>query len=272
MRIIIPSKGRPDTITTHLHFKDKDYWIFVHNKQEASYYKLNKTIDPERIISTEQPFGISVQRQWIQDNFLKENEWHIALDDNIKYFTSVPEPLASQDSLPVKTDKSLKKAFETKISGEEFLRKCDELVEKGEREGAYNIGFATTPNFFFRQKKYRYSGYVISKACIRKNLGIPFDQNIKATDDYAYTAECLLRHGKVLIDNYIFAQGGHYEKGGIGTYKQREPLKIQDGEYLMKKYPGLFNYKKKVGCDPRAELMIRLTSEKQVNEWRKNVL
>jgi hypothetical protein len=130
------------------------------------------------------------------------------------------------------------------------------------------MGFGTTPNFFFRDKRYREVGYVISKAAVRKNVGTPFALDAQAMEDYAYTAETLLRYGKVLINNYIFPVAGHYEKGGIGTYAERLPKKIEASEILMKRYPMLFRHPKKKGTDPKGELAIRFTSLKQVEQWR----
>lgn len=266
MKIFIPSKGRPMEISTHLLFKD--YIIVLHNETEKEEYLKNPTIDPSKVVVSNVAYGVSLQRQWILDNLIEKDEWYVSLDDNIKYFTCVPEPEYSTDSLPVQKDKSTKDLFETKIEKQALLDLFEKLKEKGEKERCYNIGFGTTPNFFFRGNHFRYVGYVISKACIRKNVGISFDLNVKAMDDYSYTADVLLEHGKVLIDNYVFAVAGHYEKGGIGTYKDRLPLKIADGEYLMRKFPGLFRYNNKKTGEEKAELSIRFTSLKQVEQWR----
>lgn len=273
MKILIPSKGRPDRITTHLLFKDTDidYKIVLHNEEERSYYLLNKTIEPAKIIVSNASFGIAYQRQWIQDNSLKPNEWYITLDDNIRRFTGVAESHYDKEKLPTQSDKSLKDIYESPVSIQRFLKICDEMKDKGEKEGIYNMGFAVVENYFFRETKYRYVGYVISKAAIRKNLGIPFELENQSMEDYAYCAEVLKRYGKVLINNYIWPIAGHYEKGGIGTYKERLPHKIKDAEFLMKKYPGLFRQPTKKGYDNRGELVFRPRNLKQVEIWRKSL-
>jgi hypothetical protein len=271
MKIVIPSKGRPALISTHILLEKSglDYRIFLHDKGDYKYYLLNPTIKKEKLIVTNAPYGISHQRQWILDNYIEKDEWYISLDDKITSFLCVPEPYYKEDSLPTKENKMYKKLFEKNIiSARQFYDKCKEMVELGEKIGAYNIGFATTPNYFFRNKKIRHSGYVISNACVRKHVGIDFDLNVKAMDDYSYTAQHLLKFGKVLINNYIYPPAQHYASGGIGTYADRLKRKISDTSYLMEKYPGLFNYKKKAGKPAEAELLIRLNSQKQIDKWR----
>lgn len=272
MKIFIPSKGRPDRITTHLLFRnlDVDYKIVLHNDEERSYYLLNKTVEPKDIIVSNTSLGVAYQRQWIQENLVKPDEWYISLDDNIKGFKGVNEQFYQSERLPAKKAKSWRDVYDSTISPTRFLEICNEMKDLGEKIGAYNLGFAVVENYFFREVKYRYVGYVISKAVIRKNLGIPFELEAQSMEDYAYTAECLKRHGKVLINNYIWPVAGHYEKGGIGTYKERLPHKIKDSAYLMAKYPGLFRYPKKKSYDNRGELVFKPTNLKQVEKWRKN--
>lgn len=275
MKVVILSKGRPETISTHKLFEREglDYTLVLHTTGEREDYINAGFVSPEKIVVSNAPFGVSHQRQWIQENLIPAGDWYISLDDNIRSFQCVPEPLYASPQLPVqggdkKAQIELKNAFETECSTQRFLDVCSEMRNIGEKEKAYNLGFGTTPNFYFRGNKYRRVGYVISKAVVRKNMGIPFELVHQSMEDYAYTAENLLRYGKVLINNYAFPVAGHYEKGGIGTYNERVPAKIRDSAYLMEKYPGLFRYKVKAGCHPKAEIQVRLTSISQVERWR----
>lgn len=268
MKIFILSKGRADSISTHKLFDDYDYKIVLHNEDEKTAYLKNDSISPEKLIVSGAPFGVAHQRQWIQDNLVEKGEWYVSLDDNIRAFQAVPLPHYAKESIPVQIDPKSKELFETPCSAKTFLEICGNMAAIGEIERAYNIGFGTTPNFFFRGRKLRYVGYVISKACVRKNVGTPFELEAQSMEDYAYTAETLLRYGKVLINNYVFPVAGHYEKGGIGTYAERLPHKIKDSAYLMKKYPGLFRNPKKKTADSQGELMIRFTTLAQVEQWR----
>jgi len=261
MKIIIPSKGRSQTIKTHLLFKNKDYYIIVHNDSEKDEYLKNKTIDPERIIVSNQPLGISYQRQWILDNLIKDNEWFITADDNIERITG----LIGLKIQPTRKD------FSKELTTEQFIGICNEMIAISNINNISYCGFAVVDNYFFRLKKYRYAGYVISKLALIKKTGINYDSSILAMDDYGYTAENLLKYGKVLINNFVFPVAKHYQDGGIGNYQERLSKKIKDCVYLMNKYPELFRYKSKVGCDAKAELQVRFTTTNQVRQWQKEI-
>src|SRR3990167_8390520 len=193
------------------------------------------------------------------------------MDDNICMINGVQGELYDSDELDVKNDKKLKREFDRDIPILHFLEVCQEMIQKADAENIYHIGFATTPNFFFRPKKYRTVGYVIGKMTLTKESDLNWDPNLLAMDDYGYTAQNLLRYGKVLINNFINPVKRHYAEGGIGNYAQRLESKIKDCEYLMTTYPGLFRYNEKVGCHPKAELLLRLNNEEQVNGWQRTM-
>lgn len=269
MRIVIPSYNRPESIKTHLLLDEQDYTIFLHNEEEKKRYLRNPLIDPSRVVITGVARGIGGARQWIQDNFLAKGEWYVSLDDNISHFNIVPLPQYDEPTLPVQEDGKFYNAlFKTKGETKRFMEICEEMRQIAEPEQAYNCGFATTDNSYFNGNKHRWVGYVISKAAVRKNVGIPFEIEHDSMEDYGYTAECLKRYGRVLINNYVFPVAKHYEAGGIGTYEQRVERKISACEHLIRKYPGLLRYKVKRGCHPKAELAIRFTSTNQVDAWR----
>lgn len=271
---MIPSKGRSETIKTHklLDSIGLDYKIILHNESERNDYLKNKTINPDKILVSNAPFGILNQRMWIWDNLIEDGEWFITMDDNIDHFTALSDDLY-YNTIISELEPNLKSKFETNISTKRAFEIFEETKSKAEEIGACLCGFATVDNFYFRTKKWRDVGYVITKlAIIKKTKYIKYDPKLEAMEDYGFTAQNLLKFGKVLINNYLFPIAGHYEKGGIGTYSERTPRKVIDCEYLMIKYPGLFRYKVKSGCHPKAELQIRFTSSKQVFEWRNKML
>jgi len=277
VRVFIPSKGRPDIISTHLLFKDNpeiDWTVVVHNAEEESYYQMNPTIPSERIVVSGVPYNIATQRNWIQDNLIKENEWYISLDDNIKYFSGI----ADREMYAVGKydfDKESKKrlgelalAYNQRIETSRILEIFEEMKVLGQEIGAYNCGFGTTPNFYFRAKKYRTVGYVISKAVVRKKVGLRFNESAFSVEDYCYTAECLKNFGKVLINNYIYPEAEHYQQGGIGTMAERLPYKNVHTKIAMEAYPDMFRIRKRKSSDNK-DLAFRFISEKQVEKWRR---
>ena len=260
--VIIPSKGRSTTIRTHKLFPNAK--IVVHNEIEAASYRANPHLSNEIIVSNT-PLGVSYQRQWIIDNLVPRGEWFVTADDNIEYCTAVPK-------LSYEAGKCDDRDQFASVSSLEYMNwVISDTIAEADKIGANYCGFAVVDNYYFRTKKFRYVGYVISKLAMIKNVGVPYDSRIQAMDDYGYTAENLLRYGKVLINNFLFPIAKHYEAGGIGTYEERMPKKQHDCRYLMMKYPELFRYKTKAGCDPKSEIQVRFTTLKQVADWRKKM-
>lgn len=269
MKIFVPSHNRSDKTYTRnllnkLSFKHQ---VVVHNQEQADKYKQNM----QNVLIADCPIGVSHIRQWIKDNCVEDDEWFMMFDDNIKEINAFPEPYYKEDILDVKNNKQWRRPLEDHIANKiEFENIIAETINKANNIGARYATFAVVHNYYFRAKKWRTAGYGISKIALVRKDNINYDPKVIAMDDYAFTAEQLLHHGKILINNFMFPMAGHYEGGGIGTYEERLEKKIADCKYLMNKYPGLFRYKTKKNCHPEAELQIRFTSEKQVNKWREN--
>jgi len=276
MKIYIPSKDRAKTITTHLWLEKNNipYSIVVHNEEQFRMYGQQLSWESfKNVINANCPYGMSVIRQWIRDNLVKDGEWYINMDDNIKYFQSFPSQHYNTEFIDTKNSKNLRKTLENHESTRtEFEDYVEETKVKAESLGVSYCGFATVENYFFRGKKWRTVAYVVGKCILCKKNELSYDQNIIAMDDYGFTAENLLKKGRVLVNNFVKPIANHYQDGGIGTYSERLNAKIEDCAYLMTKYPGLYRYNPKKSGDPRAELQLRFHSERQVEKWRANAL
>lgn len=271
MKIFINSYNRPEMISTPMLLDEcgVDYKIVLHNKDEYDRYVLNPKIRKETLFVADQPVGMAGIRNWVLENLVKEGEWYVILDDNITEFQSVPEPEYSEIALDVKgRPEYYKKLFENKVDAKRMIEVFEDSIKTAEKTGAKLIGFGSNLNFFFRSKKYREVGYVIGKTQIIKKTHLRYDLNVSAMDDYLWTAQNLETFGKVLVNNYFVAVKKHYAQGGIGVYEDRLPAKLRETAYLMDRFPGLYRYKLKAGCHPKAEVQLRFTSLKQVEMWR----
>ena len=266
MKFFIPSYGRAETIKTHVWLPDHDVKIVLHNELEKEKYLEAGRVPEDKIIVSNTPLGIAHQRKFIWDS-VEEGEWLCMLDDNIEYFTAVGEPHYSQDELPVKEDKSLRNVFERKIDFFEFQHIIEDTLKEADRVGARMAGFASNPNFFFRGKKFRHVGFILGKTMLfKKNNFVQWDTNIQVKEDYQMTAENLFHFGCVVINNFAIAKYKHYQKGGCGTFNEREQKLKEASEYLVEKYKGLFRYKKSTD---NAEIQVCFKTRKQVENWRK---
>ncbi len=273
--IIIPSYGRADTIRTHKYLEASgifNYKIALHTEDCRKEYLKNATIRPETLFVSGLPKGITRQRNWAMDNLVPKNEWFIFMDDNIRTIESVGDEWYYESKIADKDNPVWRERFKVDCPADKFFKKCEGQIKMAEKLNVHHSGFATVDNYFFRIKKWRFVGYVISKVVLIKNSGLRYDENCKGMGDYGFTAENLLRHGQVLINNFIYPISGHYESGGIGTYEQRLPWKIQDCKYLMEKYPGLFRQPNKSTADQQGELQVRFTNPEQVAVWRGKLL
>ena len=273
--IYIPSYGRSKTIKT-TKWLDKcgiNYKVLLHTEQCKNEYINAGIVTENNIIVTNQPKGITNQRNWICQNLAKKGEWYISMDDNINGFKRVVDQYYfTKKSLPVESSLITQKDYNQEIKAIEFIDVLKNDIELAEKIKAQYIGFSTVDNYFFNSKKYKTVGYVISKAVAIKYDGLDYDTKLEAMEDFGYCAEQLIKNHSVLINSWMKPICNHYEPGGIGTYEHRLPRKIIDCDYLMKKYPNFFRYKVKKGCHPKAELQIRFNNPKQIIQWKKENL
>jgi hypothetical protein len=269
--IYIPSYNRAETITT-TKWLDKDnipYKVLLHSNNCKKEYLKAGVVKKENIIVTNAEKGITNQRNWIANNLAVKGKWYISFDDNIRTFKRVVDKYYFNcKKINVENNEINQKTFSQEITAKEYVELLTEDIKIAEIIKSEYIGYATVDNYFFNPKKYKNVGYVISKAVAIKYNGIKYDKNVEAMEDFCYCAEQLIKNNCVLINSWLKPKAGHYEKGGIGTYEERVERKILDSEYLMRKYPNFFRYKKKNGCHPKAELQIRFNNPKQIIKWK----
>lgn len=274
-RIFIPTKNREKTIATARYFEGFDYTVLVHNKDQASAYRLAGKatgVDPKRVIVTGVPadqFGLTRQREWVTQNLVEKDEWFVFADDNIREIQAVPLPEYSSSSLDVQSDETLRSAFRTRCEPERFLGEIFvECTSRADKLGVSHLGFAAVDNYFFRGNKWKNVAYIIGKLMLWKNTGeLVFDHTI-TMEDFELTAQSILKFGYSLVNNYVYPLAGHYEMGGMGTKKERLPDRINDVALLQKKYPGLFNVK--IRPDGNPDLGLKFYTHEKAMEWKRN--
>ena len=269
--IYIPSYNRANTIKTSLYLDECNisYKVLLHTEKCKSEYLKHGRVKEKDIIVTNEPKGITNQRNYITHHLAQLNEWYISLDDNISGFKKVIDKYYQQKKIDVTSKNITQKDYNQKINANQFLILLKQDIDIAEKINAQYIGFASVDNYYFNNRKYKSVGYVISKAVAIKYNGIKYDKNLEAMEDFGYCAEQLIQNNAVLINSFIKPIAGHYEKGGIGSYNERVQRKIIDCAYLMRKYPKFFRYKVKKNCHPKAELQIRFNNPKQIKEWKR---
>ena len=194
-----------------------------------------------------QPVGISGQRNWIVRNLVQPGEWYVSADDNIRTFIGPDGGV---------------------VSPKEVWQRLGFSRVKAEQECIRLVGLATVDNPYFRKTHWRRVGFVLGKCIVEQAGSLERDVQFTTMDDYDWTAAHLEHYGRVLINNALYPKAKHCEAGGIGTWDERLPRKLKDVERLMAKYPGLFRLKQKAGKPAASEIQLRFTRPEQVDAWR----
>ncbi len=282
MRIFIPTKGRSQTIKTHLALRGLDYLIVVHNETEWREYISNPTVPRGRVVISGVPtdtFGLTRQREWICNNLAYRGEWFLFADDNIKVIEAMPLPWYEEDDYTyvyklfpgTRNNRPYSKTwsgrFKEHADPDYFHWILDGMVAKANNVGARMVGFGTTTNYFFRSVHWATVRYISGKMYLLKNVGVPYNHTI-SMEDFNNTAEHLFRFGKVLVNNFVRPKAGHYESGGMGRLDERTLIRRADCIKLMEKWPGLFRYKKLKATPPETDLAIKIYGEDKIEAWR----
>lgn len=277
MKVFIPSKNRPETISTHRLFHDCERYVLVHNREQRDAYAAAGVPEAWLHVTDTEPdaCGLTRQREWALKNLAGRDEWVCFADDNIRALTGVHGMLYHEETLSTRDGRGAKwwrDAFAREWPGWRFLDVvAPDCIAEAEQLGARLVGFSVTENPFFRGRKFRPVGYVIGKLMLWKHEPeFPWDHTV-TMEDFRNTAEHLLRYGRVLVNNFLWPRAGHYEPGGMGTYDQRIIHRKRDVVRLLEQYPGLFRRKDRKGFVPGTELALRLHRPEQIDVWRRDL-
>lgn len=274
MRVFIPSYNRANAINSHRLFAGCDVTVVLQDEQQVTAYREAGHVNDGTRIVTSNVKGIAAQREFIHNELATEGEWYVSIDDNVKALTGVPKPYYDEPEINTARkgkEEFWRTQFSTQLLPKQFMEMAEDTVRHAEEVGAHYCTMAVVDNAYFRQQKFRYVGATVGKLAILhrsiENKGF-WDKSIVAIDDYQYGAEQVFQHGKVVINNFIFPKAKHYQAGGLGTYSERSAARRGDVERLMNTYPDYFRVKDRKGFDAGTELAVRLTSAKQVEQWR----
>ena len=274
LRVFIPTKNRAESIRTHHVFEGADYKVIVHDEAQAESYVRGGVVAERIQVSgvLGDAFGLTRQREWVVQNLAYPGEWIIFADDNIRRMTCVSEEWYGYDDLPVKevVPDYWRRVYGTECPLKRFMVIADDMASRADQAHLRLGGFASVGNYFYRTRKWSLVGYVIGKCYLVKNEGLTYDHTL-TMEDFRNTAQHLLEDGAVLINRFIWAEAGHYEAGGMGTYAERVEHRRRDVRQLMWRYPGLFRVKDRHGFEPGTDLQLALHTTAQVANWRANM-
>lgn len=266
---IVFSKGKPeqtwtaDWIAKCSGFDRSKITYVVSDGDDVTGYKQSTGC---RVIVATGTRSLSQKRQWATDNLYKSGDWVFAFEDNIQRVTGVLPKEYHHERFNT-TTRGLFHDREYSIA--DVLRVMEADHKKAAGINALFGGFACNDNHFFRKRKYRTVGFVWTKMCYWKaGAGPVWPAHLKEMDDYGYTAECLSRTGRVLINNFLYPWAKRYEgRGGSRTLEERAPDKRIAAQDLVKRFPELYCIRDRKGYPEGTELRTRMCTEKQADRW-----
>lgn len=283
MKVIIPTYGRPDLISTHKFFNSRlfEVIVLVHSKDQKRLY-LNGPARHETIVVTDVktgPGGLTRQREWGLKNLCDKDEWILFADDNVVNFGVIEEPWYSSKELPSKDDWEGEVPWNAhwhrQTSKTASPERLDEVFNRSilfaEKKKARIVGFTLNNNPLFNRKKWKIGGYIIGKSMLWKNdPAYKWNHNI-TMEDFYNSAQHYVQYGMSLTNQFICPLAGHYQSGGLGTYDERVPHRLKDVQALLKLFPGFFRIKDREGFVENTDLAVRVRSN-TIDKWRASYL
>jgi len=194
--------------------------------------------DKANLIQTNKPKGI-------QNNFnyalelLEKNEWGIFLSDDLI------EGKKLENNKFIKCDVNY--VLNELIT---ILPKCDLM-------GIKLVGLNSTGNPFYAKNKYSKYGLVDGRCFAIKKTDFKFHSDINTIPDYYASAYHLNKYGGNLILNYCFLDFKRYEKGGLGTAKDRIKDKLKDIQIMKFLFPNNITIKDKPNEPKGSHIIIK---------------
>lgn len=213
-RIVVPSRGRADSATTHSIFGNKATY-YVPSKELAAYRRKGINAVGMDIVDE----NVTKKRNAILSLF-KMGEKVLFLDDDIKYFVcKLGEKVIKIDTYD-------------RISG--ILDDCFSFLEEQKLK---LFSFYCTSNPFFLKK-----GFARRSLCVSQVFGVivshlRFDERLTLKEDFDFSCQNLAAFGGVCRFNFIAPvakkNGG---SGGCSLYRNADRIG-ESVKYLLKKWP-----------------------------------
>lgn len=266
-KVAVFSKGKPDMTYTGEWFKANSYNDAVYVVSEGDDVAQYRSSTGCEVVVATGAHNLPTKRQWAVDHLTSTSRpWLLFFEDNIYRVTGV-----SLDKYHLDEVWPTARCYyhDRHLTPQEVIQEMLVDIKLATQVGAVFGGYACNDNHFFRSRKYRTVAFVWTKMAYVSRYGPRWPAYANEKDDYAYTAECLKSHGRVLVNNYLYPWAHRYEgRGGSRTIEERAGQRRECVAQLHDRFSGLFRDKHKSGSPPGTEVQLRFHSERQVDLWR----
>ena len=279
-KIFIPSKGRAEKLKASSLKVFPEAVVVVHNEKEYDDYR-KVGIEQEIIISNVAfgNVGKALQLNYLLDNHIEDGEWVVMADDDVMRIEAVHPSYYYMEKFPESVSKHRNKLYQTSATGYRLERMIDEFVEHAEERNANLCGFTTMSNYFFRQTKWQYVGFILGITAVLRKTELRYP--VKHIEDAWMTLEHLRRDGLVIINKFAMpVHRGWYHLGGHGTVAERYLISAKEMQEIAEKYEGLVYLQQRTDADKQdrrfgtnvpgeVKMKIGANTIKKVAEWRR---
>ena len=260
MKTFIFTYDRYDSLSTPSFFEKEniEHTILCHTEEAKNKFIEAGRVNPERIISTNQPKGLANNRNYALDQ-MEEGEWALFLVDDLNNLYEYENyDTDEREKLPIEISnvKEYRKSFQKVITASKFLERCEETIKVAEKENIKLIGFAGFTNPLFLKNKWKYNSLADGRAWLIKKSDLRFDEHVQLVDDVCWTV-INIKSGGVIINQWLIPDCKRYTKGSFGSKSQRMPQKIEECKYMEEAYRDYVYFADKPGWPPFSHLRIK---------------
>jgi hypothetical protein len=253
--------NRFDSATTSIALEENGipHSILVHTDEQADAFMKSGIVRGDLLV-TNRPGGLAYQRNAALD-LVQRGEWCAFLCDDYIRAASLPMELILSSVKGLEVNFKNQHLFrfqkeDSAVSLKQIFEIAPKLIEIAEANSIHLIGFALDDQPMRLAKKFSTTGLADGRFWLIKKSHYRFDENAQLIDDVAWTAENLIRHGRVLILNWLIPYFRRYTKGGFGSIEERLALRRKECLYLSKKFDPLVKIARKNGWPDGTHLRI----------------
>ena len=226
--------------------------VLIHKQEDYIKFKNGGTIAGNPIITNE-PKGLAYQRNAALE-LMNENEWAVFMCDDFQKVLSysINDIYTKPNKLDITFENQMQYALrndKNQMTLKEMFTMFPKLIQLAEKNKVYLIGFGLHTNPINLRSKFTTRGLADGRFWLVKKSNYKFDNNVQMVDDVAWTAENIIRHGKILVLNWCVPLFKRYTAGAFGSISERKEQRLKECKYLANKYYPLIKIAKKPNWD-----------------------
>jgi hypothetical protein len=227
------------TTSKELYANGIEHYVMIHSEKHLTEFNKHGTIKGKPVVTNEMK-GLANQRNRALD-MVDVGEWCVFMCDDFVKIKSYSQAMieGSINRLPITFENQNKYRLKNEITLKQMFTYFPRLIQIAEKNKIHLIGFGLHDNPMNLGRKFTTRGLADGRFWLIKKSNYNFDLKAQLIDDVAWTAENLVRHGNVLVLNWVVPYFKRYSSGGFGSTSERIAQRKKECGYLSRKYDPL---------------------------------